>query len=129
MKIAHIAHVSVLVRDVPRALRFYQDLLGFSLCARPDLGYPGAWLYVSHEQQIHLLGLCEEREALSDRRPGHDRHVAFVVSGLALLRARLEEAGISTVGSRSGRPALFCRDPDGNALEFIEGGPDPDGTA
>lgn len=28
--------------------------------------------------------------------------------------------GIPYTRSRSGRTALFCRDPDGNALEFIE---------
>ncbi|MEE8429299.1 MAG: glyoxalase, partial [Gammaproteobacteria bacterium] len=30
----------------------------------------------------------------------------------------LESAGIPYNQSRSGRQALFCRDPDGNALEF-----------
>jgi len=37
------------------------------------------------------------------------------------LAGRLDAAGISYTPSRSGRAALFCRDPDGNALEFIGG--------
>ena len=36
----------------------------------------------------------------------------------AALETALECAGISYTRSRSGRQALFCRDPDGNALEF-----------
>ena len=36
------------------------------------------------------------------------------------LLARLAAAGVPSTMSRSGRRALFCRDPDGNALEFIE---------
>jgi glyoxylase I family protein len=40
--------------------------------------------------------------------------VALAVTDLPKLRARLDAAGIA------GRSALFCRDPDQNALEFIE---------
>jgi glyoxylase I family protein len=32
----------------------------------------------------------------------------------------LAAAGIAFTESRSGRRALFCRDPDGNAIELIE---------
>jgi glyoxylase I family protein len=39
---------------------------------------------------------------------------------LAPLCARLDVAGIPYTLSRSGRRAIFCRDPDGNALELIE---------
>jgi glyoxylase I family protein len=37
-----------------------------------------------------------------------------------MLRQDLEQAGIAYTLSISGRKALFCRDRDGNALEFIE---------
>lgn len=119
-----ILHVSLLVADVDRALAFYRDLLGLPLDPdRPDLGYPGAWLTVGG-QQIHLLQLpgCDPVTG----RPAHggrDRHVALAVEDLVALAERLEKAGIPLTRSRSGRAALFCRDPDGNALEFIEAGP------
>jgi glyoxylase I family protein len=32
----------------------------------------------------------------------------------------LEKAEIKFTRSKSGRRAMFCRDPDANALEFIE---------
>jgi len=42
------------------------------------------------------------------------------IRDLERLRRALEHAGVEYTLSRSGRRALFCRDPDGNALEFIE---------
>jgi glyoxylase I family protein len=59
----------------------------------------------------------------STSRPAHggrDRHCAFTIQNLDALRARLDTTGVTYTLSKSGRRALFCRDPDGNALEFIE---------
>lgn len=57
---------------------------------------------------------------LRPQHGGRDRHVALEVDNLAELVVRLDTAGISYTRSKSGRTALLCRDPDGNALEFIE---------
>jgi glyoxylase I family protein len=116
-----IHHVSVIVADTARALRFYRDTLGLAVDSqRPDLGYPGAWLSLG-DQQVHLLELPNPDPVTG--RPAHggrDRHCAFSVRDLNALRARLVAAAVSFTLSKSGRRALFCRDPDGNALEFIE---------
>lgn len=114
-------HVSVVVRDTARSLAFYRDVVGLEPVAdRPDLGYPGAWLQVGR-QQVHLLELPSVDPV--DGRPAHvgrDRHAAFQVSGVDALEQRLSAAGVAFTRSRSGRRAIFCRDPDGNGLEFIE---------
>lgn len=114
-------HVSLLVADTSTALHFYRDVLGLQQDhSRPEMGFAGAWLRVG-DQQIHLLELpnpdaCAERPA----HGGQDRHVAFNVQSLESLRQRLDAAGIPYTLSQSGRSALFCRDPDANALEFIQ---------
>ena len=121
MNIQGILHASLLVADLKRALDFYHRMLGLSLDpSRPDLGYPGAWLEVGG-QQIHLLQLPNP-DPLAGRpeHGGRDRHVALSIAELEPLRIRLESAGVDYTLSRSGRRALFCRDPDGNALEFVE---------
>lgn len=114
-------HASLLVADTGRALGFYRDLLGLAVDGgRPELGYPGAWLQVG-SRQIHLLELPNPDPVVG--RPAHggrDRHIALLVGDLDWLVRRLEGAGVAYTRSRSGRRALFCRDPDGNALEFIE---------
>ena len=121
MAVVAIHHISVVVADTAVALKFYADILGLELDPeRPDLGYPGAWLRVSG-QQIHLLELPNPDPI--DGRPTHggrDRHLALSVDDLEILHRHLDQAGFPCTWSRSGRPALFCRDPDGNAVELIE---------
>lgn len=120
-KIASILHASVLVQNTDRALAFYRDILGMTLDpARPDLGYPGAWLYIG-SQQLHLLELPNPDPVTG--RPAHggrDRHVAFAVDNLSGLQQNLDSANIHYTLSKSGRRALFVRDPDSNTCEFIE---------
>ena len=114
-------HASVIVADLKRSLVFYRDLLGMQVdAARPDLGFDGAWLAVG-SQQIHLLELSNP-DPVSGRpaHGGRDRHFALTICSLDALRQALDAAGVAYTLSKSGRRALFCRDPDGNALEFIE---------
>ena len=112
-------HVSLLVADTPKSLEFYCGVLGLERDQRPDLGFPGAWLKVGL-QQLHLLELPNPDAARQQpAHGGRDRHVAFAVADLTVLRERLDKAAIPYTMSRSGREALFCRDPDGNAVELI----------
>lgn len=115
-----VHHAGLLVHDTARALSFYRDVLGMKALARPDLPYPGAWLQAG-DQQIHLMEL--PNPAAGVERPAHggrDAHVALHVVGLEALVTRLTHHGIAYRRSRSGRPALFVRDPDGNAIELLE---------
>jgi len=92
---------------------------------RPKMSFDGIWYDLVPEkssgQQIHLMVLPDPEAEL--QRPAHggrDRHIALTVSDLQPLLERLERAGVAYTLSQSGRRALFCRDPDQNALEFIE---------
>jgi len=122
MKLTALLHCSFLIADLGRSGQFYESVLGlFPNPNRPDLGFPGVWYDVGATQQIHLLQLPNPEQGL--QRPlhgGRDSHVALGVNDLQALLVRLEQAGIPYSLSKSGRNALFCRDPDGNALEFIE---------
>ncbi len=119
--ISAILHTSFIVQDTQRALDFYHGILGLEIdLSRPDLGFKGAWLKAGN-QQIHLLELPNPDP--TENRPEHggrDRHTAFSVTDFNTLIKRLSENNISYTLSRSGRKAAFCRDPDGNALEFIQ---------
>ncbi|MEK6750122.1 MAG: VOC family protein [Pseudomonadota bacterium] len=120
IRVKSILHATVLVADTPLALAFYRDILGLALDERrPDMGYPGAWLAVG-EQQLHLVQLPNpDPRSGRPAHGGHDRHIALACADLAVLRTRLDACAIPYTLSRSGRAALFCRDPDGNALEFV----------
>lgn len=121
-RIVGLLHASLLVADVERSRRFYEGVLGLAANPeRPHLGFPGVWYDVGGGAQIHLLCLANPDPV--DGRPEHggrDRHTALAVTGWPAMQDRLAAAGVPFTLSRSGRRALFCRDPDGNALELVE---------
>ena len=119
--ISGILHATFLTSDLDRSRRFYEGVLGLQPDSnRPAMSFEGVWYDVADNQQLHLMLLPNPEAGL--QRPAHggrDRHVALAVSDLARLVERLEQAGVVYTLSQSGRGALFCRDPDGNALEFV----------
>ncbi len=121
---AGIVHASVLVKDTVISLAFYSGILGMTLDpSRPDLGFPGTWLQIG-AQQIHLLELPNPDPVRNrPQHGGRDRHLAIAVDDVDALGARLESNSVPFSRGRSGRRALFCRDPDGNAIEFLEAAP------
>lgn len=121
--IKSIAHTSFLVADLEVSLQFYTELLDLKVNkTRPEFAYGGAWLDIGESgQQIHLMSLPNpDKESVRPDHGGRDKHVALVVDNVEALADRLEQAGVDVSRSKSGRPAFFCRDPDGNALEFAE---------
>jgi catechol 2,3-dioxygenase-like lactoylglutathione lyase family enzyme len=121
--IKSIAHASFLVADVKKSLTFYCDVLQMHLNeTRPNFAFDGAWIDIADSgQQIHLMQLPNPDSA--DGRPDHggrDKHVALVVEDISKLEQQLLNANVEFTKSKSGRAAFFCRDPDGNALEFAE---------
>jgi catechol 2,3-dioxygenase-like lactoylglutathione lyase family enzyme len=136
-----IHHATFITSDLTRSRAFYEGVLGLQADAkRPAMSFDGVWYDVGANQQIHLMLLPDPeaglqrpqypqgvRRGCTGQKPqqhtqhgGRDRHVALSVSGLAALMSRLDAAKISYTVSQSGRRAVFCRDPDQNALEFIE---------
>jgi glyoxylase I family protein len=123
MNISQLMHVTLLVADLQKARAFYEQILGLKASSlRPKMGFDGVW-YEFGVQQLHLMQLPSPEAGL--QRPqngGRDRHIAFAVDDLTTLAARLQGSGIVFNMSQTGRRALFCRDPDDNALEFVEQG-------
>ncbi len=119
----NLHHASVIVSNTEKSLVFYSQVLGLKPIERPPLPFPGAWLQVGESgmQQVHLLEL--DNPDPTRGRPEHggrDRHVALMVAALNPVLESLEHHQVHYTLSKSGRRALFCRDPDGNAVEIIE---------
>jgi catechol 2,3-dioxygenase-like lactoylglutathione lyase family enzyme len=122
-EISGLLHAGLLVADLARAKAFYESVLGLVPCPRPGLPYPGEWYDLGGGQQLHLM--CLPNPDAGTVRPEHggrDRHVALGVKNMAALKNRLDAAKVEYTESKSGRAALFCRDPDANTLEFVEAG-------
>jgi len=119
--IVSLLHASLLVADLARARAFYEGVLGLVPSpARPAMSFDGVW-YDLGRGQIHLINLPNpDPVAGRPEHGGRDRHTALGVSDWGALKARLDAAAVPYSLSRSGRRALFVRDPDGNALELME---------
>ena len=116
-----IDHCSLIVADTAKAVDFYKKILSLEVDeSRPDLGYPGAWLWVG-DRQFHLIEVPNPyKDAVIPEHGRNDQHVALQVSRLDVIVKRLDAASIDYNRSKSGRQALFFRDIDNNTIELVE---------
>lgn len=110
-------HFTVLAAALEATRRFYVELLGLRDGPRPDLGFPGAWLYAGEQPVLHVIA----GRALPDPPAGVLDHMAFSARELAPTCARLKSAGVEFTlkrQSQSGTWQLFCHDPSGARVEL-----------
>ena len=118
-----IGHVHLQVTDLPRALSFYRDLLGFEV----TLLYGGQAAFLSADGYHHHIGLntWHSRGGQPAQHEGVAGlyHAAILYrdrSGLAAIAKRLLAAGYPLQGASDHgvSEALYLADPDGNGLEL-----------
>jgi catechol 2,3-dioxygenase-like lactoylglutathione lyase family enzyme len=117
MAIVGMNHFTVLARDLDETRSFYVDLLGLAEGPRPDLGFPGAWLYAGGCAVLHIVA---GRPLPTDPRGVLD-HVAFTARDLSDTVRRLQARGQRFDLRRqaeSGVWQLFCFDPNGARVEL-----------
>jgi catechol 2,3-dioxygenase-like lactoylglutathione lyase family enzyme len=117
MAVLGMNHFTVLTDDVPRTVEFYSRLLGLTDGPRPDLGFPGAWMYAGDEAVLHIIG-GKSRDAL---RAGVIDHMAFTAKGLSdtiatLTAYNIEHVCRQQVGTRLWQ--VFFHDPNGARVEL-----------
>ncbi len=128
MHIRSLHHVSIMVSDLSRAKAFYCDLLGMEALPRPDQPIEGMWLSAGGRQVHVLVGevdtapLTESRKRLEGK--GAAGHFALAVDDVHAVADTLKRNGHPPLGAVIRRPdgsaSVFCRDPDGNLVEFIQ---------
>jgi catechol 2,3-dioxygenase-like lactoylglutathione lyase family enzyme len=110
-------HFTVLSDDLDRTLDFYVRLLGLEPGPRPDLGFPGAWLYASGQAVLHVIA----GRPLPEPRSGVLDHMAFSARGLADVKKRFDAESVEYSLRRQGGAGtwqLFCFDPSGARVEL-----------
>jgi catechol 2,3-dioxygenase-like lactoylglutathione lyase family enzyme len=110
-------HFTVLTGDLDRSVGFYSGLLGLRPGPRPDLGFPGAWLYAGDQAVLHVIA----GRGVPSPPAGVIDHMAFTARGLQAVVERLDRAGVPyelRQQSGSGTWQLFCHDPDGAKVEL-----------
>jgi catechol 2,3-dioxygenase-like lactoylglutathione lyase family enzyme len=111
-------HFTLTADDRQKTLDFYVGLLGQREGHRPDLGFPGAWLYGSGPQAI--VHIYWDRPMPRDRTGVID-HMAFTASDLKAVKARFDDRGVKYDLRRqvgAGTWQLFSYDPNGAKVEL-----------
>lgn len=130
MPLTKIEHYLVMTSDIEATRKFYCNALGFADGFRPDLGFPGYWLYlgdtpVIHIAEWHTYTEHSQRLGLPVTRPapgtGALDHIAFHASDYEGFLQRLATHGVTA--HRHDTPAaglrqLFLLDPNGIKLEI-----------
>jgi len=117
MSVYGMNHFTVLTDDVERTVDFYGTYLGLVSGQRPDLGFPGAWMYADGVAVLHVVG-GRKRE---DLKPGVIDHMAFSARGLRAKIAQLDAAGVHYACRKqagSGIWQIFFFDPNGARVEL-----------
>ena len=117
MAVIGMNHFTVLAKDLATTKDFYIGVLGLAEGHRPDLGFPGAWLYIGDAAVLHIVA---GRLIPADPRGVLD-HMAFSARDLAGTVRKIEAKGVAYDLRRqqdSGIWQLFCFDPNGARVEM-----------
>ena len=117
-----IGHVHLKVADIPRALKFYQDLLGFQIMQ----WYGTDAVFISAGGYHHHIGLntwYSKNAPPAPQRSAGLFHTAILYptrKDLAFILKRLAEAEYPLTGmsDHGVSEALYMNDPDGNGVEL-----------
>ncbi len=112
-------HFTITAEDRDTTLSFYCGLLGLVEGHRPDLGFPGAWLYPPGGSQA-VLHIVFGRP-MPATRTGVIDHMAFTASDLPAVKARFDAAGLKyslRQQAGSGLWQLFSFCPNGARVEL-----------
>ncbi|MDF2723160.1 MAG: glyoxalase [Paenibacillus sp.] len=113
-------HVSIAVRDLERAKRFYSDVLNFQEITRPPFKSKGAW-YAIGDQQLHLIEHPNGETLRESDIDSTDGHFAIWVKSYKNTIEWLDRAGITYDArpqSAAGFTQIYIVDPDNNVIEF-----------
>ncbi len=138
MPLTSINHYLIRSSDIERSRAFYQDVLGMDQMPRPDFPFPGYWLGVGKEAQVHLAPSAVDNASLyfigspkdaAKTNSGVIDHVAFLAHDAKGFIRHLESKGVQfrpRYLADSKLFQLFVRDPDGVTIELNFFGIEPD---
>ena len=125
--ITGISHVGYFVSDLPKAIAFWHDFLGYdeaySLTKKDSKDIRIAFIKINDTQHIELFN-----EAAT-HPPSMMSHLCFIVDDIEQMRTYLRAHGYDVKPgnggkTRTGDYAFEIKDPDGMLIEFVQSLPD-----
>jgi len=130
MPITELNHYLLVAKSLEKTKKFYQNVLGLKLAARPDFGFPGYWLKAGGDICVHLASQAPNRirdQFLLKKHPRGTRgsgsvdHIAFLAKKPEEVRRRIQKHKV-TMHYRSFPDAklfqIFLKDPDDVTIEL-----------
>ena len=110
-------HFTVIAKNLTKTQDFYSEILGLKVGYRPDLGFPGLWLYAGDQPVLHII---TGRQA-PDSPEGVLDHMAFTGKDINKILKKLKIKKIDF--SLKQQPEtniwqLFFYDPNGAKVEL-----------
>jgi catechol 2,3-dioxygenase-like lactoylglutathione lyase family enzyme len=114
IQVLRFEHVQINVTDLPRARKFYGELLGLTETPRPEsFDFAGCW-YRLGDVDVHLV--------VRDAEPVSARHICLWVADIRAAAKHIEQAGHSIRWDHKykipGVDRFFVFDHDGNRTEI-----------
>jgi catechol 2,3-dioxygenase-like lactoylglutathione lyase family enzyme len=116
------AHFTLATRDVWRASRFFEAVLGWRPIPRPNnVPMAAAWLEIAPGQELHLVEAADFQPSPFDREFGRHIALAFPEAEFPALKQRLVQHGAELIAPERATPfeRFFFRDPNGYVFEIV----------
>ena len=125
-----LQHCGLVVSDLEKSCWFYGTVVGMEQVPRPhNFTFKGAW-FRGGGGELHLIAASDTTAPAGfldpgvGKRTGLATHIAFEVTDLAVIKARLDQHGIEILGGPllrgDGAKQLYLQDPDGYMIEFFQ---------
>ncbi len=88
--ISGMNHFTIVAEDPKATTDYYIGLLGLKDGYRPDLGFPGAWLYAGGSAVLHII----YGRPMPNPRTGVLDHMAFSAVDLKAAKKRFDASGL-----------------------------------
>ena len=106
MAINALHHVTVQTNDLDATRDFYRDVLGLTVGFRPDLNFPGYWLYCGEIPVVHLVPRSNAIGGGPSDDTGCFDHFAFLASDFDAVKGRLEAKSIAFRENHIAQPPI-----------------------
>jgi catechol 2,3-dioxygenase-like lactoylglutathione lyase family enzyme len=106
MPLNALHHITVQTDDLEATRDFYRDVLGLKVGFRPELNFPGYWLYCGDVPVVHLVPKDNAIGGGPSPDTGNFDHFAFLASDFQGIKSTLDKKGVKYRENHIAQPPI-----------------------